>query len=99
MNGPEALKKIEGSYREQKRKILNDPFIHLHERVWFLVVEKELTLFRAILKAALSEDSDKKFIEEATEEDVREAYRNDELPKKVGLSADCPSTQSGAASS
>lgn len=54
----------------------------------FSIVEKELMLFRTLLKIALSDDSDRELIQNATEEDIREAYRNDELPKKEELSAD-----------
>ena len=54
----------------------------------YAIVEKELKLFRSLLKVAFPDDSDKEFIEKATEEDIREAYRNDELPKKEELSAD-----------
>lgn len=52
MNGLEELKKIEDSYREQKRKILNDPFIHLHEHMWFMAVEKELKDYHEIKEIA-----------------------------------------------
>lgn len=52
MNGLEELKKIEDSYREQKGKLLNDPFIHLHERMWFMAVEKELKDYHEIKEIA-----------------------------------------------
>ncbi len=57
------------------------------ECVWSNI-EKELMLFRLLLKIALSDESDREFIQNATEEDIRESYRNDELPKKEELSAD-----------
>ncbi len=52
MNGLEELKKIEDSYREQKGKLLNDPFIHLHEHMWFVAVEKELKDYHEIKEIA-----------------------------------------------
>lgn len=51
MDGLEALKKIENSYRDQKKKLINDPFIHLHERMWFLTIERELKAFEIIKKS------------------------------------------------
>lgn len=77
MNGLEALKAI--------RPCANvcgdyDPYCD--------IIEKELMLFRSMLKIAISDESDREFIENATEEDIKEAYRNAEFPKKEELSAD-----------
>ena len=48
MNGLKELEKIKNSYREQKKKLVNDPFIHLHEHIWFMAVEKELKALKIV---------------------------------------------------